>query len=189
MRPTPHPVPAGRVIKGQEVKARSRYEEDVLVNNHTAVWGSWWHEGTWGYACCHSAVKNSYCTGKVRGEGGRGPQGEAGGDSMAGFWHARARGRQLTVLPCSLGCRRLQVGTEAAVEAAEQLQRNLESKAAEDEARAREREAAAAAEGGKRLEGHKPKVGRRVGSLPGPAGGAGGGACGFGYEEGGAGGA
>jgi hypothetical protein len=47
----------------------------------------------------------------------------------------------------------LQVGTEAAVEAAEQLQRNLENKA-EDAA------AAAAAEEGKRLEGAKPKVGR-----------------------------
>lgn len=53
----------GRVIKGQEVKARSRYEEDVRINNHTAVWGSWWHEGVWGYACCHQCVKNSYCTG------------------------------------------------------------------------------------------------------------------------------
>lgn len=55
----------GRVVKGQEVKARSQYEEDVLINNHTAVWGSWWHDGAWGYACCHSMVKNSYCTGKV----------------------------------------------------------------------------------------------------------------------------
>jgi len=37
----------------------------VLINNHTSVWGSWWSDGTWGYACCHSAVKNSYCTGKA----------------------------------------------------------------------------------------------------------------------------
>uniref|UniRef100_A0A383WHT7 Pre-mRNA-splicing factor SLU7 n=1 Tax=Tetradesmus obliquus TaxID=3088 RepID=A0A383WHT7_TETOB len=55
----------GRVIKGQEVKKRSRYEEDVLINNHTAVWGSWWSDGAWGYACCRSCVKNSYCTGKA----------------------------------------------------------------------------------------------------------------------------
>lgn len=55
----------GRVIKGQEVKKRSRYEEDVYINNHTSVWGSWWSDGTWGYACCHSTVKNSYCTGKA----------------------------------------------------------------------------------------------------------------------------
>jgi pre-mRNA-processing factor SLU7 len=38
---------AGRVLRGQEVKAKSRYEEDVLINNHTAVWGSWWHDGQW----------------------------------------------------------------------------------------------------------------------------------------------
>lgn len=47
------------------MKARSRYEEDVHPNNHTSVWGSWWRDGAWGYACCHQAVKNSYCTGKV----------------------------------------------------------------------------------------------------------------------------
>ena len=41
----------------------SRYEEDVLVNNHTAVWGSWWQDGQWGYRCCHQTVKLSYCTG------------------------------------------------------------------------------------------------------------------------------
>ncbi len=56
---------AGRVIKGVEVKAKSRFEEDVLINNHTCVWGSWWRDGTWGFACCHSTVKNSYCTGKA----------------------------------------------------------------------------------------------------------------------------
>ncbi|KEF54957.1 uncharacterized protein A1O9_08609 [Exophiala aquamarina CBS 119918] len=51
-------------IKGQPVhKARSKYAEDVLTNNHTSVWGSWWRNFTWGYACCHSTVKNSYCTG------------------------------------------------------------------------------------------------------------------------------
>ena len=38
---------AGRVLRGQEVKAKSRYEEDVLINNHTAVWGSWWADGQW----------------------------------------------------------------------------------------------------------------------------------------------
>lgn len=37
----------------------------VYVNNHTAVWGSWYDaaSGTWGYACCHSSVHMSYCTG------------------------------------------------------------------------------------------------------------------------------
>jgi pre-mRNA-processing factor SLU7 len=40
----------------------------VLINNHTAVWGSWWHDGQWGYACCRQGVKNSYCTGATGGQ-------------------------------------------------------------------------------------------------------------------------
>ena len=27
------------------------------------MWGSFWHSGSWGYACCKQLVKNSYCTG------------------------------------------------------------------------------------------------------------------------------
>lgn len=53
----------GRVIKGQEVTIRSRYEEDLFTNNHTSVWGSFWEGGAWGYACCKSHVKNSMCMG------------------------------------------------------------------------------------------------------------------------------
>ena len=57
----------GKVIKGQEktFQVRSRYEEDVYINNHTSVWGSFWQEGRWGYACCHQFLKNSYCIGKA----------------------------------------------------------------------------------------------------------------------------
>lgn len=44
--------------------ARSKYPEDVFINNHTSVFGSWWSNFQWGYACCHSFVKNSYCTGE-----------------------------------------------------------------------------------------------------------------------------
>jgi pre-mRNA-processing factor SLU7 len=52
----------GAVIKGQErAIAKSRYEEDVHPNNHTSVWGSYWKDGEWGYQCCHSTLKNSYC--------------------------------------------------------------------------------------------------------------------------------
>lgn len=47
------------------MQARSRFEEDVYPNNHTSVWGSWWVDGDWGYACCHQTVKNSYCTGEA----------------------------------------------------------------------------------------------------------------------------
>ena len=41
------------------------YAEDVLLNNHTSVFGSWWKDFTWGYACCHSTMKNSYCVGEA----------------------------------------------------------------------------------------------------------------------------
>ncbi|KAL1230484.1 Pre-mRNA-splicing factor SLU7 [Trichinella pseudospiralis] len=56
----------GAVVKGDKKPSmRSRYEEDVLVNNHTSVWGSYWNDGEWGYACCHNKFPNSYCTGEM----------------------------------------------------------------------------------------------------------------------------
>ncbi len=56
----------GTLIKGQENKAvaRSKYEEDVFRNNHKSIWGSYWENGEWGYACCKQTVRNSYCTGE-----------------------------------------------------------------------------------------------------------------------------
>jgi pre-mRNA-processing factor SLU7 len=54
----------GRIKGLPKVKAKSKYPEDVLINNHISVWGSWWSNFQWGYACCHSFVKNSYCTGE-----------------------------------------------------------------------------------------------------------------------------
>ncbi|KIS67083.1 mRNA splicing protein SLU7 [Mycosarcoma maydis] len=59
---------AGRIVKGLEkVVPKSRWEEDVLENNHVKVWGSWFdlELGVWGYACCRSTVWNSYCTGQA----------------------------------------------------------------------------------------------------------------------------
>jgi pre-mRNA-processing factor SLU7 len=75
----------GHVIKGRErAKAKSKYPEDgelptcgvsehvlisllVFINNHTAVWGSWYDlsSGTWGYACCQSTLHISYCAGQA----------------------------------------------------------------------------------------------------------------------------
>ncbi|EFQ29503.1 pre-mRNA-splicing factor SLU7 [Colletotrichum graminicola] len=53
------------LIKGApRVIAKSKYPEDVYIHNHTSVWGSWWSNFKWGYECCHSVVKNSYCTGE-----------------------------------------------------------------------------------------------------------------------------
>lgn len=56
----------GKILKGAEKPiVRSKYEEDIFPNNHTSVWGSFWKDGQWGYKCCHSFVKNSYCVGDV----------------------------------------------------------------------------------------------------------------------------
>lgn len=54
------------LIKGApKAEAKSKYAEDVFINNHTSVWGSWWTDFKWGYSCCHSLIKNSYCTGET----------------------------------------------------------------------------------------------------------------------------
>lgn len=52
------------LIKGAKGSAKSKYAEDVYINNHTSVWGSWWSNFQWGFECCHSTIKNSYCTGE-----------------------------------------------------------------------------------------------------------------------------
>ena len=58
----------GRVVRGAaKAPVRTKYEEDVYINNHTSVWGSYFNRSRfqWGYACCHSLVKNSYCVGET----------------------------------------------------------------------------------------------------------------------------
>lgn len=35
------------------------------LNNHTSVWGSYWKSGQWGFFCCHSLIKKSYCLGEA----------------------------------------------------------------------------------------------------------------------------
>lgn len=53
------------VIKGApKADVKSKYAENIFSNNHTSVWGSWWKDFQWGYDCCHSTIKNSYCTGE-----------------------------------------------------------------------------------------------------------------------------
>mmetsp|Transcript_155388 Transcript_155388/g.289981 ORF Transcript_155388/g.289981 Transcript_155388/m.289981 type:complete len:689 (-) Transcript_155388:117-2183(-) len=54
----------GRVLKGRErALAKSKYEEDVLVGNHSSVWGSFFDvaTGKFGYKCCRQMMRNSYC--------------------------------------------------------------------------------------------------------------------------------
>ncbi len=56
----------GQIIKGSDKPIiKSSYEEDVKINNHSHIWGSFWQNGKWGYKCCHSFIKNSYCTGNI----------------------------------------------------------------------------------------------------------------------------
>ena len=55
---------SGAIRGAPRAVATSRYPEDVYTNNHACVWGSWWKDFRWGYACCHSTIKNSYCTGE-----------------------------------------------------------------------------------------------------------------------------
>jgi pre-mRNA-processing factor SLU7 len=67
----------GRVVKGpgagakgsgqgSSSMARTKYEEDVLDQNRTAVWGSFYNirSRRWGYGCCHSTDRNCYCIGE-----------------------------------------------------------------------------------------------------------------------------
>lgn len=56
---------SGAIKGAPKTIAKSKYAEDVFINNHTSVWGSWWANFKWGFACCHSTVKNSYCTGEA----------------------------------------------------------------------------------------------------------------------------
>ena len=48
-----------------EPMPKSKYEEDVFINGHTSVWGSYFHKGAfkWGYADDHSLLRSSYYTG------------------------------------------------------------------------------------------------------------------------------
>ncbi|CAF2119501.1 unnamed protein product [Rotaria magnacalcarata] len=56
----------GKVIKGdQRAPVKSKYVEDIHENEHTSVWGSYWRNHRWGYACCHSLLRQSYCTGTI----------------------------------------------------------------------------------------------------------------------------
>ena len=37
-----------------------------------SVWGSYWKDFRWGYSCCHSTVRGSYCTGQAGKDAARG---------------------------------------------------------------------------------------------------------------------
>jgi pre-mRNA-processing factor SLU7 len=53
----------GNVVKTLEkATVKSKYVEDEFVHNHTSVWGSFYKDEKWGYKCCQSTDRNSYCT-------------------------------------------------------------------------------------------------------------------------------
>jgi pre-mRNA-processing factor SLU7 len=60
---------SGQIVKGfEKASTRSRYDEDHVEkygSGHTSVWGSFFDmkDGKWGYACCRSPFRSSYCTG------------------------------------------------------------------------------------------------------------------------------
>jgi len=61
----------GRLASAAGAKQKKRapipckYEENVHINGHSAVWGSYFHKGAfkWGYADDHSLIRSSYGTG------------------------------------------------------------------------------------------------------------------------------
>jgi pre-mRNA-processing factor SLU7 len=56
----------GSIVKTQEkATTKSKFMEDQLVNNHKFIWGSYWSDGKWGYSCCKSLKKDSYCDGSI----------------------------------------------------------------------------------------------------------------------------
>jgi pre-mRNA-processing factor SLU7 len=53
----------GNVVKTlDKAPVKSKYVEDELLHNHSTVWGSFYKDGKWGYKCCESLDRNSYCT-------------------------------------------------------------------------------------------------------------------------------
>ena len=59
-------TPSGKVktIVNKVKQHCSIYPEDVHVNGHSEVWGSFYNDDFgWGYKCCMSFDKNSFCNG------------------------------------------------------------------------------------------------------------------------------
>lgn len=55
----------GKIVsRSKEVIPVGKYPEDIFEKNHTAVWGSYFSEGKWGYACCYQLQRYAFCTGE-----------------------------------------------------------------------------------------------------------------------------
>jgi pre-mRNA-processing factor SLU7 len=56
----------GKIKRAPEkrIENSSIYSEDVHTNGHSSVWGSFYNSDFgWGYKCCYSFEKNSFCQG------------------------------------------------------------------------------------------------------------------------------
>uniref|UniRef100_A0A803K9P6 Pre-mRNA-splicing factor SLU7 n=1 Tax=Xenopus tropicalis TaxID=8364 RepID=A0A803K9P6_XENTR len=53
------------LAKSFKVKKEDFEHEQKKSILEKCIWGSYWKEGRWGYKCCHSFVKMSYCTGEA----------------------------------------------------------------------------------------------------------------------------
>ncbi len=50
---------------GTKLMKKSIYPEDIYINNHTSVWGSFYHlKFGWGFKCCLSFDRASWCKGE-----------------------------------------------------------------------------------------------------------------------------
>jgi len=60
--PEEEPIKVQKYMKKSLIK--SIYPEDIFINGHKSVWGSFYHSHFgWGYKCCYSFDKNSSCKG------------------------------------------------------------------------------------------------------------------------------
>lgn len=52
----------GGKVEEKQKEVKSKFEEDVYINGHTAIWGSFWSkEQGWGFKCCRSHDKEAKC--------------------------------------------------------------------------------------------------------------------------------
>lgn len=52
----------GKVVGGtKKILQKSKYDEDQYEHGHSSVWGSYWKDGKWGYACCKLMDRNESC--------------------------------------------------------------------------------------------------------------------------------
>ncbi|XP_013914312.1 PREDICTED: pre-mRNA-splicing factor SLU7 [Thamnophis sirtalis] len=52
------------ILEKHEI-ASPYYKQLIPLFSLQCIWGSYWKEGRWGYKCCYSFVKFSYCTGEA----------------------------------------------------------------------------------------------------------------------------